>query len=152
MRLAVATMILLAACAPRVSADGFAPANPRGAACFVMRERPDTLLTSAFQGHPWRVLLEQYAQRNARKGQIWFYTDSAVARRMSWGGWLRRGADTVEVHTGTYPTAHYRLQPDPRGNLSGRGVMTSDASVNGRTPTHTWAVELEPLACAALSR
>jgi hypothetical protein len=69
-----------------------------------------------------------------------------------WGGWLRGAADTLHLSTGTYPTAHYQLTPDARGSFSGRGSMTSDAGTNGRFPTFRWAVQLEPLDCAILSR
>jgi hypothetical protein len=85
-------------------------------------------------------------------GQIWFYTDSVPPRRVMWGGWLRGTADTLELSTGTYPTAHYQLRPDARGSFAGRGVMTSDAGSNGRFPTFRWAVQLEPMDCAALAR
>lgn len=152
MRLCVPVVILLAACAPRVSTDGYAPADVRGAGCFVMLERHDTLSTSAFRIPAWRVLLEQYARGNARMGGIWFYTDSAPPRRVMWGGWVRSTADTLELSTGTYPAAHYRLRPDARGRFSGRGVMTSDAGSNGRFPTFHWAVQLEPMDCAVLAR
>jgi hypothetical protein len=117
-----------------------------------MLERHDTLSTSAFRTPAWRVLLEQYARGNARMGGIWFYTDSVPPRRVMWGGWLRGTADTLELSTGTYPTADYRLRADARGGFSGRGVMTSDAGSNGHFPTFHWAVQLEPMDCAVLTR
>jgi hypothetical protein len=117
-----------------------------------MVERHDTLSTSPVRPPTWRVLFEQYAQGSVWMGQIWFYTDSAPPQRVMWGGWLRGTADTLEMSTGTYPTAHYRLTPDGRGGFSGRGVMTSDAGSNGRFPTFRWAVQLEPMDCAVLSR
>ena len=152
MRLGAPVVILLAACAPRVSTGGYAPADVRGAGCFLMLERHDTPSTSAFRAPAWRVLLEQYAQGNARMGKIWFYSDSVPPRRVMWGGWLRGTADTLELGSGTYPTAHYGLRPDARGGFSGRGVMTSDAGTNGRFPTFTWAVQLERVNCAVLTQ
>jgi len=117
-----------------------------------MRERRDTLATSEFRTPASRILLEEYARQKVGSGYVWFYSDSAPPRPTMWGGWLRRGADTVEIHTGTYPTAHYRLAQDANGALAGRGVMASDAYVNGHAPTFTWVAHLEPMACSALSR
>ena len=152
MRLRAPVIFLLAACTPRVPTDEFAPADPGRAGCFVMREYHDTLSTSPLRSPPWRVLLEQYAQRNAQTGQMWFYTDSTPPRRAMWGGWLRGSADTLRLSTGTYPQSHYRLRPDARGGFSGRGVVTSDAGSNGHFPTFHWAVQLEPMDCAVLAR
>ena len=117
-----------------------------------MRERQDTLSTSALRTPSLRVLLERYTQANTNAGTVWFYNDSTPPRRMFWGGWAGATPDTLEIHTGTYPQTHYRFGRDRSGELSGRGVTTSDAGFNGQFPTFRWAVRLVPMSCTILAR
>src|SRR4051812_17307783 len=64
------------------------------------------LLGKSFLRRPRQHGVRTYTHQLARPRSF----RAPLGARVRWGGWLRRGADTVEVHTGTYPTAHYRLQ------------------------------------------